>query len=83
ADTMVVFDHRFRVMHIVANIIPSEHASTDDAYEAAREKIDGVIAKLSQPLQVTPMPFGRGSERCGRVFQNRRLYGSAKMGHAR
>ena len=59
ADTMVVFDHRFRVMHIVANIISSEHASTDDAYEAAREKIDGVIAKLSQPLQVTPMPFGQ------------------------
>lgn len=55
SDTVVIFDHRFRMILVVANVFSEDHATSAAAYNAAREKIDTVIAKLRQPLHFEPM----------------------------
>lgn len=55
SDTVVIFDHRFRCIIVVANVFSEDHATSASAYDAAREKIDAVIAKLRQPLHFEPM----------------------------
>lgn len=55
SDTVVIFDHRFRMILVVANVFSEDHATSASAYEAARHKIDAVIAKLRQPLHFEPM----------------------------
>jgi len=54
-DTLVIFDHRYRQMQLVANICMDEHESVEEAYLAAGEKIKGLIARLSKPLQIEPL----------------------------
>lgn len=54
-DTVVIFDHRFRKLMVVANVHTDEHASLEAAYAWAGEQIDAVIGKLSQPLAVKPL----------------------------
>ncbi|MES2707935.1 MAG: anthranilate synthase component I [Verrucomicrobiota bacterium] len=55
ADTMVIFDHRYRLLQVVANVCLDDHDSPETAYEWARERIRAMIGKLSQPLHVKPM----------------------------
>ena len=55
SDTVVIFDHRFRMVLVVANVFSEDHPTAASAYAAAREKIDAVIAKLSKPLHFEPM----------------------------
>ena len=55
SDTVVIFDHRYRCIIVVANVFSEDHSTSASAYAAAREKIDGVIAKLRQPLHFEPM----------------------------
>jgi len=55
ADTVIVFDHRYRLLQIVANVCVDEHADPDAAYAWARAKIDAVIARLRKPLPFEPM----------------------------
>ncbi|MCB1095937.1 MAG: anthranilate synthase component I [Verrucomicrobiae bacterium] len=55
SDTVVIFDHRYRSIIVVANVFSEDHSTSASAYEAAREKIDAVIAKLRQPLHFEPM----------------------------
>ncbi|MEM7145755.1 MAG: anthranilate synthase component I [Verrucomicrobiota bacterium] len=59
-DTLIVFDHRFRRMQVVANVYTEEHDSVDAAYEAGREKIDALIRKLETPLRFKPMELTGG-----------------------
>jgi anthranilate synthase component 1 len=56
ADTLVIFDHRHRVMQVVANVFLDDHADADAAYAAGREKIAGLIAQLEAPMQFRLLP---------------------------
>lgn len=56
-DTLVIFDHRFRKLQVVANLCLDDFDSLETAYAAAAERIDGVIAKLSQPQSFAPFPL--------------------------
>ncbi|MCB1061481.1 MAG: chorismate-binding protein, partial [Verrucomicrobiae bacterium] len=53
-DTLVIFDHRFRKLQVVANVFTDDFDSPEAGYEAAREKVDAVIAKLSAPMMFAP-----------------------------
>lgn len=55
ADTLVIFDHRYRLLQVVANVCLDDHADPEAAYAWAGEKIRTLIGKLSQPLHVKPM----------------------------
>lgn len=56
ADTLVIFDHRHRVMQVVANIFLEDHADADAAYAAGRETVAGLIAQLEAPMQFRLLP---------------------------
>jgi len=62
ADTVVIFDHRHRVMQVVANVCVEDFASPDAAYAAASETIASLVAQLEAPRQFrllatdAPMP---------------------------
>jgi anthranilate synthase component 1 len=55
ADTLVIFDHRYRLLQVVANVCLDDHADAAAAYAWAGERISALIGKLSQPLHVKPM----------------------------
>jgi anthranilate synthase component 1 len=55
ADTVVVFDHRYRLLQIIANVCLDDHASGEAAYQWAKERIDAIIAQLRTPLPFEPM----------------------------
>ena len=51
-DTLLVFDHRLRRLHIIANAFLDEHASPAEAYAAASGRIHSMIEILNRPLHV-------------------------------
>ncbi|MEX2581542.1 MAG: anthranilate synthase component I [Verrucomicrobiales bacterium] len=53
-DTLVIFDHRFRKMQVVANICFDDFPDPEAGYAAAHERIDAVIEQLSKPQSVAP-----------------------------
>ncbi len=55
ADTVVIFDHRYRLMQVVANVCLDDHPTPAAAYQAAREKITALISRLEQPVHFKPM----------------------------
>ena len=55
ADDMLIFDHRHRRIHVVANIVPADFKDADEGYAAARKRIDALIEKLSQPIHAKPV----------------------------
>jgi len=55
AETIVIFDHRFRKLQVVANICTEDFETAEEGYEAARERIDAVVAKLGEPMPIAPM----------------------------
>jgi anthranilate synthase component 1 len=55
ADTLVIFDHRYRTLQVVANVMLEDHADADAAYARAGEQIREIIARLEKPLHVSPM----------------------------
>lgn len=55
ADTLVIFDHRYRLLQVVANVCLDDHPDAAAAYGWAGDRIRELIAKLSQPLHVKPM----------------------------
>jgi len=55
ADTLLIFDHRFRKLQVVANVRLEEHADAAAGYAAARERIDAMIDLLRQPQNVAPL----------------------------
>jgi anthranilate synthase component 1 len=55
ADTLVAFDHRYRLLQIVANVFLDEHEGPGAGFAWARERIDEIIAQLRRPLLSEPM----------------------------
>ncbi len=53
-DTLVIFDHRFRKLQVLANICTDDYPDLESGYAAAREKIDHIIERLSHPASVAP-----------------------------
>lgn len=64
-DTVLIFDHKHRKLSVVANVFTTEHASADAGYAWAQQQIEGLMAKLAQPLAVKPLqafpPSGVGA----------------------
>ncbi len=56
ADSLLVFDHRHRIMLVVANMCLDDFADADSAYLAAREKVESLIAQLETPMQFRLLP---------------------------
>ncbi len=54
ADTIVIFDHRFRKLQVVANICTDDFDSLQEAYDFARDQIESTINVLSKPANVAP-----------------------------
>lgn len=55
ADTLVVFDHRYRLLQIIANVFLDDHATPAAAYDWARDRIVEIIDQLRTPLPFEPM----------------------------
>lgn len=55
ADTLVVFDHRFRKLQLVANVFLDEHDNLETAYSHARAQLQQLVANLSRPIQFSPL----------------------------
>lgn len=55
ADSLLVFDHRFRRLQVVANVFLEEHPDLETAYEWARKKILEMVDVLRTPLEFVPM----------------------------
>lgn len=53
-DTLLIFDHRFRKLQVVANICVDDHPDAKSGYEAARTRIDAIIESLRKPRTVAP-----------------------------
>jgi len=53
-DTLVIFDHRFRKLLVVANICTDDFDDPAAAYEAARERVDAIIERLAAPRSFAP-----------------------------
>ena len=54
ADTIVIFDHRFRKMQVVANICLDDFPDLTSAYASAAARLDEIIARLGRPHQAAP-----------------------------
>ncbi len=55
AETVVAFDHRYRLLQILANVCTDDHPDLETAYAWARERIEGLIAQLRAPLAFKPL----------------------------
>ncbi len=49
-ETLVIFDHRFRKIQVVANICTDDYDDLEVAFAAARTKVDGIVERLSRPM---------------------------------
>jgi anthranilate synthase component 1 len=56
-ETLVIFDHRFRKLQVVANLRTDDFPDAATAYAAARERIDGLIELLRKPRTFSPFPL--------------------------
>jgi len=52
ADDLVIFDHRFRKLQLVANLCLDDYGSLEEAYEAGRGRVDALMARLAAPHPV-------------------------------
>ncbi|MGD7654568.1 MAG: anthranilate synthase component I [Verrucomicrobiales bacterium] len=52
ADTLLVFDHRLRRLHVIANAFVDEFETAGEALEDARARIGRMVAKLDTPLHI-------------------------------
>lgn len=68
ADTLVVFDHLQRVLKVVSHVHLDAADGLDAAYDAAIQRIHGVIDRLNAPLPQYPV----GGETAASSVQDRR-----------
>ncbi len=54
-ESLVVFDHRFRRLLVVANVVLDDHADLKAAYAWAENCIGGLIDELKRPLDTIPL----------------------------
>ena len=69
-DSLVIFDHRFRKLQVVANICTEDFDTLDAAYEAGRDRIEAVINRLSKPQSVAPFSLMEEPENPDTVRSN-------------
>ena len=69
-DSLVIFDHRFRKLQVVANICTEDFDTLDAAYEAGRDRIEAVINRLSKPQSVAPFSLMEEPENPDTVKSN-------------
>ena len=69
-DSLVIFDHRFRKLQVVANICTEDFDSLEAAYEAGRDRIEAVIDRLSKPQAVAPFSLMEEPENPDSVNSN-------------
>jgi anthranilate synthase component 1 len=55
ADSVVIFDHRYRLMQVVANASLTDFPDVRAAYDDAGRRIHEMIERLNRPLHVKPM----------------------------
>ena len=53
-DTMIVFDHRFRRLRVMANVFTEGRADLPAAYDEARAKIARLVRRLRVPSHLRP-----------------------------
>ena len=53
-DTMIVFDHRFRRLRVMANVFTEGRADLAAAYDEARAKIARLVRRLRAPTHLRP-----------------------------
>ncbi len=56
AQTLLVFDHRFRKLRLVTNAYIDNETSPDDAYDRARENLEISVEKFKRPAILRPLP---------------------------
>ena len=56
AQTLLVFDHRFRKLRLVTNAYIDNETSPDDAYDRARENLEISVEKFKRPAVLRPLP---------------------------
>ncbi|MEM7517238.1 MAG: anthranilate synthase component I, partial [Planctomycetota bacterium] len=69
-ETLVIFDHRFRKLQVVANLCTDDFDTLEAAYDAAGERIREVIAQLSQPASVAPFSLMEEPPNSGNLASN-------------
>ncbi len=57
--TLVVFDHRFRIMRVIVNALIDNQAAVDDAYDRAENDLKKTIERLSQPVNFHSIASGQ------------------------
>jgi anthranilate synthase component I len=55
ADSVLVFDHRFRKIQVICQVRVDEHASVEAAYAEGCARLEEVVGRLEQPLAARPM----------------------------
>lgn len=55
ADTVVIFDHRFRKMQLVANAHLANGCDATEVYQNAKATLEGMIERLGKPLTASPL----------------------------
>ncbi len=58
-QTLVIFDHRFRRVKIVANAFVSDDSDLDAIYDTAASAIDTALQKLTAPARLPPIDAQR------------------------
>ncbi len=53
-DSLLIFDHRFRKLQVIANICTDDFPDAESGYAAARTRIDAIIDALRTPRTVAP-----------------------------
>lgn len=60
-ETLVIFDHRFRRLQLVASVFLDDHGSVEEAYEWARARIEELVSRLTAPLGFVPLSTFRAT----------------------
>ncbi len=53
-DTLIIFDHRFRKLQVVANVCIDDFPSPEDAYEAGRQQVAALVDAMKGPHPGAP-----------------------------
>lgn len=62
-ETLVIFDHRFRRLQLVANVSLEDHACPEDGYAWAQARIEELVKQLTRPLGFVPLSTFRATTR--------------------
>jgi len=69
ADTVVIFDHRFRKIQIVANAHIPQDSDPLEVYREAQTRLQGIIDRLARPLATAPLAAFRAAPETSETAQ--------------